>query len=149
MNNLTSGFPVYTPGTNYYVLYALDNDYTFQTLIQYMYIQTYLTLIWREADQTWYPIKDIIEANSLVTIAKPLPTTTGPPTTDHPTTEIPTTEMPTTEMPTTEMPTTEMPTTEMPATEMPTTEMPTTEMPTTEMPATEMPTTEMPTTAAP
>jgi hypothetical protein len=140
MNNLTSGSPV----QNNYILYTLDNNYGFQTLIQYMYVQTYLTLIWKEADQTWYPIRDIIEANSLVTIAKPFLTTTEMPATIVPTTEMPATIVPTTEMPTTMVPTTEMPTTMVPTTEMPTTEMPTTIVPTTEMPATVSPTTATP-----
>jgi hypothetical protein len=144
MNNVTSGWPFYPQGTNYYSIYTLDNDYGFQTVIQYMYLQSYLTLIWKEADQTWYPIRDIIETNSIVTIAKPLPQTTFPSTTT-----LPTTEQPYTIPPSTDPPTSVPPTTDPPTTDPPTSVPPTTGPPTSVPPTTVSPTTQMPTNAAP
>jgi hypothetical protein len=88
MANFTIGWSSSGPGSTFYAIYSLDDSNNYITIIQNLWCQTYLTLIWSEADQIWYPIRDLLEPNAVVTIARPLPPSTDTPVTDMPVTEI-------------------------------------------------------------
>lgn len=81
MSNYTVGPPPPADGYPFYTIYTLDDNNNNDQIIQYMYAQTYLTLVWNEVDQIWYPIRDIIDKSSTVTIARPPPS--PPPSTNE------------------------------------------------------------------
>jgi hypothetical protein len=52
-----------------YQFYALNPAYGYETLIHRFFGQGYLTLVWNETQQTWFPVCDIINKNASVIIA--------------------------------------------------------------------------------
>jgi len=71
MSNFTNTWSNVAEIQSVYKIYTLLDNNTNNELVQEMYGQTYLTLVWDSIAQKWYPIRDIVQKNATVTIARP------------------------------------------------------------------------------